>query len=328
MPTIPRSVISSYSDGIEEIIKQHQEGLLKALGNVNWSASVSSVREELIEVMEVWCAGSTDSAAMLAAVFYDGIREQSVGAPIGAAAQSMREPERTSGAVRAFVHDLTNGRGTQSVVRKCLERLDYETKKSAAECIDYNARRDPNKPRYARVPSGFETCDFCIMLASRGPVYHTERSAGAFDHWHANCRCRVVPMWDSVEVLTGNGGIVRRGGTKVQGYDPDALYDHYIDSVTDPKFRAAIARTGGGSGRETSHPMRWAEAKSEGLVTLGSVGEVTDYIREAKDYEDLFKRIELVSKEWEHYALSEKFRKQIEDVMRRTRSRIINGESK
>lgn len=327
MAAIPRRYIDSFTKAINLVSADSRQKLADALAAVDYTQDVATIRDEVIAIMDVYCGGSTDLAAQLAAEFYDGIREFELGQRMGAVAQSGRDPAATDGAVRAFAQKLVEDK-TAEFITLCLERLDYETKVAAAQTVLNNGKRDSRHPRYARVPSGFETCDFCIMLASRGPVYHTERSAGAFDHWHANCRCRVVPMWDSVEVLTGNGGIVRRGGTKVQGYDPDALYDHYIDSVTDPKFRAAIARTGGGSGRETSHPMRWAEAKSEGLVTLGSVGEVTDYIREAKDYEDLFKRIELVSKEWEHYALSEKMRKQIEGVMRRTRSRIINGESK
>ena len=59
--------------------------------------------------------------------------------------------------------------------------------------------------RWARVPMGGEACTFCAMLASRGFVYRTSGSAGAGDHWHRGCRCKVVPETAGA----------------VEGYDPD-----------------------------------------------------------------------------------------------------------
>lgn len=47
--------------------------------------------------------------------------------------------------------------------------------------------------RYRRVVSGAKPCDFCLMLASRGGVYHSDRSAGMLSRWHDGCNCDVVP---------------------------------------------------------------------------------------------------------------------------------------
>lgn len=52
---------------------------------------------------------------------------------------------------------------------------------------------------WARVLTGRDNCWFCVMLASRGPVYATQESAiaskvGARYHFH--CDCRAVPVWD------------------------------------------------------------------------------------------------------------------------------------
>ncbi len=69
----------------------------------------------------------------------------------------------------------------------------------------------PQRPRYARVPSGAETCRFCIMLASRGAVYLSKENAGAVGHYHANCDCKVVPDW----------------GDGIEGYDPEGLYERW-----------------------------------------------------------------------------------------------------
>lgn len=63
---------------------------------------------------------------------------------------------------------------------------------------------------WARVPSGAETCAFCLMLASRGFVYGSKASAGGGDQFHGDCDCMTVPGPDAPE-----------------GYDPDALYERY-----------------------------------------------------------------------------------------------------
>ena len=65
--------------------------------------------------------------------------------------------------------------------------------------------------RYARVPTGGETCTFCTMLASRGFVYHTADSAGEADH--RKCDCLIVP------------GV--KGQTSIDGYDERTLYSVY-----------------------------------------------------------------------------------------------------
>lgn len=48
--------------------------------------------------------------------------------------------------------------------------------------------------RYARRLSGHETCDFCTVLASRGPVYGTARDAGEGNRFHDGCDCEIVPV--------------------------------------------------------------------------------------------------------------------------------------
>lgn len=67
-------------------------------------------------------------------------------------------------------------------------------------------RRDPAKPRYARVPRGAVTCAFCAMLAGRGFVYWTAQSAGLGSTYHRHCDCMIEPSF---------------GKQELSGYDPD-----------------------------------------------------------------------------------------------------------
>lgn len=70
---------------------------------------------------------------------------------------------------------------------------------------------------WARVATGRETCAWCLMLVSRGPVYESARTAGlrlgdsdaveaiendadvtsALNEWHPGCDCKVVPVFNN-----------------------------------------------------------------------------------------------------------------------------------
>lgn len=173
-------------------------------------SDVADLREKVIAALEPLLASATDRAAAIAASFYDSIREQAIGSAFGAEACSMREPAATEGAIRAIVKGAEGGGALAAIVPKLLLRVDYEVKRAAGECMAENARRDGACTGYARVPTGAETCDFCIMLASRGFVYRSAQTAGVDGHYHAGCDCRVVPGFDGMEV---------------EGYDPDLYYD-------------------------------------------------------------------------------------------------------
>ena len=47
---------------------------------------------------------------------------------------------------------------------------------------------------YRRVTSA-SPCSFCAMLASRGAVYKSERTAGAGDRYHDSCSCTQEPVY-------------------------------------------------------------------------------------------------------------------------------------
>lgn len=208
---IPRRYIDNYTKALNKLSADVQKRLAADLAKIDLTGDVATVRDAIIARMEFYCGPYTDMAAILAADFYDGLREQATGAKLGAYAESGREPIATEKAVRGIMQDVVEGKAAEVVVGKLTGRVDYEVKRAAGECIYRNGKRDPLKPKYARVPSGGETCRFCIMLASRGFVYHNAEAAGENGHYHANCDCRIVPGFD--------------GETTVPGYDPDLYYD-------------------------------------------------------------------------------------------------------
>lgn len=77
---------------------------------------------------------------------------------------------------------------------------------SARATMRQAIRRDPSRPKWARVPSGAKTCAFCTMLAGREYAYNTAETAGLGRHYHPDCDCAIVPSW---------------GKTKITGYEPE-----------------------------------------------------------------------------------------------------------
>ena len=77
-----------------------------------------------------------------------------------------------------------------------------------------NARRDPAHPKWALVPHA-GACGWCRLMGSRGFSYASERTAR--DVRHPNCRCSVAVDFDASDPA-------------LEGYDPDALGDEYIEA--------------------------------------------------------------------------------------------------
>ncbi len=91
--------------------------------------------------------------------------------------------------------------------------------------------------RYMRVPTGAHTCDFCLIMASRGPVYGTKRSAGGEGNsYHSDCDCVPVPVRG--EWVNGFWE-----GETVEGHDHERLYEEeYLPYFTPGDSIKDIAR--------------------------------------------------------------------------------------
>ena len=117
--------------------------------------------------------------------------------------------------VRYFAKSLVEG-DKGRFLDDCGQLADFYVWRCNRDSMVRNCER--SGMRYARVPTNSNPCEYCVMLASRGFVYHTAANAEAGSHVH--CQCVVVP-----------GG----SHTSVEGYDPDALYDQWRESGFMPK---------------------------------------------------------------------------------------------
>jgi hypothetical protein len=104
------------------------------------------------------------------------------------------------------------------VVAVAAKQVDNGGRKTMLRAVE----SDPQVLGWARVEGGAESCAFCTMLISRGPMYGEAHAAGLdadtttavevirqaeesgddeiFDalmtRWHPHCDCRVVPVFD------------------------------------------------------------------------------------------------------------------------------------
>lgn len=211
MAQIPRVALDYLTKEINGISADAKAKVMRVLEKLDWN-DVPACRDAVVSAVNAVLDAYSLAAGQASADFFDASREIAVGSRLGAAVATGRDPDATEGAIRAFVDKVLKG-DIDSFNSAVLSRVGYELKRSAGQTMMENAARDPLKPRFARVPSGVETCKFCLMLAGRGFVYRSKKTAGEFGHYHDNCDCRIVASWDK---------------DGVEGYDPTAYHNEWL----------------------------------------------------------------------------------------------------
>ena len=193
------------------------ESSVLAWCRANASASVAEKREAAKLIMDGYIQGYDDIAAVFAAEWYDRRAQKSGVALDQAITMTTYEPESVDAVARYQAKKLAKG-GDAEFAKACGEFARNDAFRSLNETIVANVGRDRDKgARFARVPTGFETCTFCLMLASRGAVYHTRKTAGEWRHFHRGCDCKVVPSFEGDP-----------DAELVQGVKPRELYERIV----------------------------------------------------------------------------------------------------
>ena len=237
---LPREFISNYSGLLGNLTKECQGKMMEELARVDLS-NVAQARDEIITIMQAYLGVYTDMAAEMSATFFDGVRAyQGVNSAYSAIAASGYDPMATEETVRGLMQIIVDDpAATGKLMQKLAQCATHCIKSAAANTTEYNVRKDPAKPRYARVPkytpvtydpwsktpgvthnkdlASHGTCPFCSMLASRGFVYYSRKAAGAGQHWHDGCDCVIVQSYNDAGA---------------EYYDPEACLQDWHDSIT------------------------------------------------------------------------------------------------
>ena len=216
---ISRSEFDAYNRAVDQIgnkAASDVESSVLAWCRQNTDASVAEKREAAKLIMEGYVQGYDEVASEFAAEWYDH-RTKFDGISLDQAiTMTVYSPEKTDAVARYQARKLTKG-GDVAFAKACGEYARNDAFRSLNETIIANVGRDKDKgAKFARVPTGFETCTFCLMLASRGAVYHTRKTAGEWKHFHRGCDCKVVPSFEDDPLAE-----------VVQGVKPRELYDLY-----------------------------------------------------------------------------------------------------
>lgn len=177
------------------------------------------VRDTLIEAVPALVREYGDIAATVAAEWYEAVRAGQVsGSYVARLGGVVPEAAPVSSVRYAAGHLFTDA--PEQALKVLNGALQRHVLYSGRDTVARNVKLDPARPRFGRIPTGGETCAWCEMMASRGFVYYSARSAGDMgrgvgDDFHDWCDCAVVAEWD-------------REAHHIAGYDPDAMFDRYL----------------------------------------------------------------------------------------------------
>ena len=209
----------AYNDGVAEISDKTEREVVKRLlawNRLNPNASVAETREYAKLTMDSLVQSGGSLASSFAAKWYDYRAEQEHVKLDQAITATVYSPEKTDSVARYQAKKLVAG-SFEEFAKACGEYARNDALRALNETIMANARRDRTKGvRFARVPTGHETCTFCLMLASRGAVYHSRQSAGEFRHFHRHCDCKVVPGFEDDPMAE-----------LVEGFKPKEMYKQW-----------------------------------------------------------------------------------------------------
>lgn len=184
----------------------------------------AGLTETLPPLLDAW----GDVASVVAADAFDAFRASS--SARGRHTSRVASRVETERVLKAIEYAITPAFAAEPDLPAVGVRLTDFTDRLVAGQADatmqLNAQAD--RAAYAWVPSSAKPCAFCQMLASRGPVYHSDEMAR-----HDHCSCVMVPVWGPDE-LPG-------------GYDP---------GVYEERYRNARRDAGSGDVREILAQMR------------------------------------------------------------------------
>ncbi|WP_418238285.1 hypothetical protein [Ellagibacter isourolithinifaciens] len=261
-------------DGAASAVEQRVLGWCRS----HEDATVAEKREAAKLIMEGFVQAYDDKAAEFASQWYDYRAEQGGARLKQAVTMTVYEPGSVDDVARYQAKKLAK-EGDAAFARACGEFARNDAFRSLNETIIANVGRDRDKgAMFARVPTGTETCTFCLMLASRGAVYHSRKTAGEWRHFHRGCDCKVVPSFESDP-----------GAELVQGVKPRELYARYkqfkeidetegLSSAEKDELKRKILDGGKASERSVIRMLKSGEIEDASDVHVPTSSEVPNWL--------------------------------------------------
>ena len=216
---VTQNLLQQYRREVESAsndAKNYLTAMCEAYIEVNPNATVAEMRKFAIETLQDGLNMYGDEAKVIANDFFDRLA-QDANSKATAEMFDSTDADIVEQKVRYYAKSLADG-DTSKFIKDVSDLTGFYVKREAF-C---NMAKNCNKAgiRYARVPSGRETCAFCFMLASRGFVYWSEKEAGADGHeYHPHCDCIIVPGFHADTGISADA--------QIEGYEPTKMYERY-----------------------------------------------------------------------------------------------------
>ena len=254
MARVPRRLLQEYSRAITRLSDNAQMRVLAGLEAIDMS-DISRARDEIIELLNAVLGPYSEMAAEVSAQFYEAVRGMSIPTEYTADLVTGRLEDATDGFVRAAMQEYVDGKPIDQFRMLVASRAGYETKRASDYCIMSNSANDRQSRMYTRVASGFDNCDFCLMLSSKGPVRVTNVAPDMRAHIHNHCKCVLVPYFK---------------GQTIAGYSQRQAYDDW-NAALDAKAKEAAERKGTTVEEERRRILSYYEASAERAKTSAKV---------------------------------------------------------
>jgi len=149
-------------------------------------------RDELLAFMPVLVSQYGESAAAVAADWYDEVRAaEGVAGRFSAAMVASPYMDAVGGTTRRAVGALFTDAPNETLLALRSTAPKYVLA-AGRQTIAASADRDPRASGWQRIGRG-DSCSFCRMLIDRGAVY---RQRSVMFASHKSCDCAAVPSWD------------------------------------------------------------------------------------------------------------------------------------
>lgn len=247
--TIPWAYIENFARSVHDLDAVSQELLADSLANTDLGD-----KRAVGALMRSVCRMGSEAAQELSTQFYRGLSLMQTGKDMTKRVTSGYDEVATDVAVSAIMRDYADD--LDAMGRQLGERLAYEISRASKRGVYRAGQADGRDVRYARVPTGAETCAWCLMTAGLGYWYMTEEAAS---HSHAHCDCQIVAS-------------IGRGDAVLEGYDSTVYRDMWrtanqmrVDGTIPPELAERIANEKALKGKAyrldtngTLAVMRWA----------------------------------------------------------------------
>ena len=173
--------------------------------------------EDVYSIMASVCPTYAKLASALTCRFYDGIRQASdVPDDFRAEAFDTVSKQQIKEAARSIYADVKSGMNTVPLNKLIGDSVAGFVRQASNNTVYRNAAKDPQKPRYAIVPSP-SACVFCQLIAANGYEYPSEQSAARHERsFHNHCNCQATQVY---------------GNDTIAGYDPKKYEDAYDEAA-------------------------------------------------------------------------------------------------